>query len=202
VPEATRAAIARELPFAARPDELVREPDGALALRPAAPERPAAYGLAMVAHDAARMFTPAQAGRIRICASETCSGRFFDRSPAGRRRWCSMAWCGNRNKARRHAAARPRLRAFAGRHGRAAAGRRGRARLLLCRRRALAALRGALGRAGPRSAALPAGLLLALAHCGKAYPEPPFRPPVAAARSCAVAHTTPFRTSGASASGS
>ena len=39
VPEATRVAIARELPSAVRPDELVREPDGTLALRPAAPER-------------------------------------------------------------------------------------------------------------------------------------------------------------------
>src|SRR4051812_16471406 len=36
VPEATRLAIARELPSAARPDELVRDDDGTLALRPAA----------------------------------------------------------------------------------------------------------------------------------------------------------------------
>ena len=43
-----------------------------------------------------------QRARIRICASETCSGRFFDRSPAGRRRWCSMRTCGNEAKARRH----------------------------------------------------------------------------------------------------
>src|SRR4051794_33101354 len=35
VPEATRVALARELPFAARPDELVRGSDGALVLRPA-----------------------------------------------------------------------------------------------------------------------------------------------------------------------
>src|SRR5215218_4802924 len=89
VPEATRVAIARELPFAARPDELVRGDDGALVLRPAAPRRPAAYGLGLVAHDAAAMLTPTQAGRIRICASDTCSGRFFDRSPAAVRRYCS-----------------------------------------------------------------------------------------------------------------
>jgi predicted RNA-binding Zn ribbon-like protein len=43
-------------------------------------------------------------GRLRICASETCSARFFDRSPAGQRRWCSMRTCGNEAKARRHRA--------------------------------------------------------------------------------------------------
>jgi predicted RNA-binding Zn ribbon-like protein len=102
VPETTRAALARELPYAARPDELVRDDSGALALRPAAPGHPAAYGLAAVAHDAARMFTAEQAGRIRICASDTCSGRFFDRSPAAVRRYCSPSGCGNVEKARRH----------------------------------------------------------------------------------------------------
>ena len=58
---------------------------------------------AAVALDAARMLgTPAEAARIRVCASATCSARFYDRSPAGRRRWCSMALCGNEAKARRH----------------------------------------------------------------------------------------------------
>ena len=102
VPEATRAAIGRELRHAAVPDELIREPDGSLALRPATPLEPAEYGLGLVAHDAARMFTPAEAGRIRVCASETCSGRFFDRSPAAVRRYCSPTGCGNVEKARRH----------------------------------------------------------------------------------------------------
>jgi predicted RNA-binding Zn ribbon-like protein len=61
--------------------------------------------LGMVALDAAAMLgTDAQRDRIRICASETCSGRFFDRSPAGARRWCSMRTCGNEAKARRHRA--------------------------------------------------------------------------------------------------
>jgi predicted RNA-binding Zn ribbon-like protein len=46
----------------------------------------------------------AEAARIRVCASDTCSARFYDRSPAGRRRWCSMALCGNEAKARRHRA--------------------------------------------------------------------------------------------------
>jgi predicted RNA-binding Zn ribbon-like protein len=85
-----------------RPQLLVGH-DGAVALG----ERPAAdsarRALATVALDAARMLgTPGQAGRIRICASETCSARFYDRSPAARRRWCSMALCGNEAKARRH----------------------------------------------------------------------------------------------------
>jgi predicted RNA-binding Zn ribbon-like protein len=61
--------------------------------------------LAEIALDAARMLgTPAEAARIRVCASATCSARFYDRSPAGRRRWCSMALCGNEAKARRHRA--------------------------------------------------------------------------------------------------
>ena len=61
------------------------------------------HALGAVALDAARMLgTPAEAARIRICASETCSARFYDRSPAARRRWCSMALCGNEAKARRH----------------------------------------------------------------------------------------------------
>jgi predicted RNA-binding Zn ribbon-like protein len=59
--------------------------------------------LGMVALDAAAMLgTAEQRDRIRICASETCSGRFFDRSPAGVRRWCSMRTCGNEAKVRRH----------------------------------------------------------------------------------------------------
>jgi predicted RNA-binding Zn ribbon-like protein len=61
------------------------------------------HALGAVALDAARMLgTPAEAARIRVCASETCSARFYDRSPAARRRWCSMALCGNEAKARRH----------------------------------------------------------------------------------------------------
>ena len=61
------------------------------------------HALGAVALDAARMLgTPAEAARIRVCASETCSARFYDRSPAARRRWCSMALCCNEAKARRH----------------------------------------------------------------------------------------------------
>ena len=102
VPESTRAGLARELPFAAAPDELIREADGSLALRAAAPPEPATHGLGLIARDAARMFSGAELGRIRICASDTCSGRFFDRSPAAVRRWCSSTGCGNVEKARRH----------------------------------------------------------------------------------------------------
>jgi predicted RNA-binding Zn ribbon-like protein len=58
--------------------------------------------LGTIALDAATMLGTDQRARIRICASETCSGRFFDRSPAGGRRWCSMRTCGNEAKARRH----------------------------------------------------------------------------------------------------
>jgi predicted RNA-binding Zn ribbon-like protein len=74
--------------------------------RPLLTERAAAdsprRALGTIALDAATMLGTDQRARIRICASETCSGRFFDRSPAGRRRWCSMRTCGNEAKARRH----------------------------------------------------------------------------------------------------
>jgi predicted RNA-binding Zn ribbon-like protein len=72
-------------------------------------ERPegdsARRALAAVALDAAHMLgRPEERGRVRVCASDTCSARFYDRSPAGRRRWCSMRTCGNEAKARRHRA--------------------------------------------------------------------------------------------------
>jgi predicted RNA-binding Zn ribbon-like protein len=91
------------LVFAGARPQLVADPAGGaplLAERAAADSPRRALG--MIALDAARMLGTAERSRIRICASETCSGRFFDRSPAGRRRWCSMRTCGNEAKARRH----------------------------------------------------------------------------------------------------
>ena len=99
VPEATREALAEALP--ARREELVRAPDGTLALRPVTPDD-AAFGLGLLALDAARMFGAGEVARIRVCASETCSARFFDRSPGAVRRWCSPSGCGNMEKARRY----------------------------------------------------------------------------------------------------
>jgi predicted RNA-binding Zn ribbon-like protein len=93
------------LVFAGARPQLVVGPDGAPALTERAPADSPRRALGMVALDAAQMLgAPAQRDRIRICASETCSGRFFDRSPGGRRRWCSMRTCGNEAKARRHRA--------------------------------------------------------------------------------------------------
>jgi predicted RNA-binding Zn ribbon-like protein len=87
------------------PPRLALGDDGRPRLGERPPDDPARTALAGIALDAARMLgTPAQAARIRICASETCSARFYDRSPAGRRRWCSMSLCGNEAKARRHRA--------------------------------------------------------------------------------------------------
>jgi predicted RNA-binding Zn ribbon-like protein len=86
----------------ARP-RLTRDGDGALVLADHSATLTARAALTAIALDAARMLgTPAEAARVRICASETCSARFYDRSPAGRRRWCSMSLCGNEAKARRH----------------------------------------------------------------------------------------------------
>jgi predicted RNA-binding Zn ribbon-like protein len=87
----------------ARPQLVVADGVAVLTERAAADSPRRALGT--IALDAATMLgTAEQRGRLRICASETCSGRFFDRSPAGRRRWCSMRTCGNEAKARRHRA--------------------------------------------------------------------------------------------------
>ena len=103
---APRAAV-REidawLAEAAPPPHLAIAETGAIVLGERRTADPARRAVAAIALDAARMLgTPAQAARVRICASPTCSARFYDRSPAGRRRWCSMALCGNEAKARRH----------------------------------------------------------------------------------------------------
>ena len=91
------------LVFAGVRAQLVLGPDGAPLLAERAAADSPRRALGMIALDAAQMLgTPAQRERIRICASETCSGRFYDRSPAGRRRWCSMRTCGNEAKVRRH----------------------------------------------------------------------------------------------------
>jgi predicted RNA-binding Zn ribbon-like protein len=91
------------LVFAGARPQLVPGLEGA---SPRLTERAAAdsprRALGTIALDAATMLGTDQRSRIRICASETCSGRFFDRSPAGKRRWCSMRTCGTEAKARRH----------------------------------------------------------------------------------------------------
>jgi predicted RNA-binding Zn ribbon-like protein len=90
------------LVFAGVRPQLVAGEDGAPLLTERAAADSPRRALGTIALDAATMLGTDQRSRIRICASETCSGRFFDRSPAGRRRWCSMRTCGNEAKARRH----------------------------------------------------------------------------------------------------
>jgi predicted RNA-binding Zn ribbon-like protein len=94
------------LVFAGARPQLVSGADGVPLLAERAAADSPRRALGMVALDAARMLGTDERGRIRICASETCSARFFDRSPAGARRWCSMRTCGNEAKARRHRARR------------------------------------------------------------------------------------------------
>lgn len=94
------------LVFAGARPQLVLDPAGAPVLTERAAADSPRRALGMVALDAARMLGTEERDRLRICASQTCSGRFFDRSPAGRRRWCSMRTCGNEEKARRHRAKR------------------------------------------------------------------------------------------------
>jgi predicted RNA-binding Zn ribbon-like protein len=102
VPDAALAVIAREVPHAGTREEAVRADDGSVELRAVAPADAGEHALGLIARDAARMFGASEAGRLRVCASETCSARFFDRSPAAGRRWCSSRGCGNVEKARRH----------------------------------------------------------------------------------------------------
>jgi predicted RNA-binding Zn ribbon-like protein len=102
-PPAAVAAIDGWLAHAEPLAQLTLAADGLPVLGEREPADPVRRALGAVALDAARMLgRPAEAARIRVCASETCSARFYDRSPAGRRRWCSMALCGNEAKARRH----------------------------------------------------------------------------------------------------
>jgi predicted RNA-binding Zn ribbon-like protein len=102
-PPAAITLIDDWLVFAGARPQLVLGPHGAPLLAERAAADSPRRALGMVALDAAQMLgTPAQRARIRVCASETCSGRFYDRSPAGRRRWCSMRTCGNEAKVRRH----------------------------------------------------------------------------------------------------
>jgi predicted RNA-binding Zn ribbon-like protein len=104
-PAAAVATIDGWLAHAGARIQLAVADDGRPVLGERKPADPLERALAAVALDAARMLgTPAEAARIRVCASATCSARFYDRSPAGRRRWCSMALCGNEAKARRHRA--------------------------------------------------------------------------------------------------
>jgi predicted RNA-binding Zn ribbon-like protein len=90
------------LVFAGARPQLVVGDDGAPLLTERAAADSPRRALGTIALDAATMLGTDHRARIRICASDTCSGRFFDRSPAGRRRWCSMRTCGNEAKARRH----------------------------------------------------------------------------------------------------
>jgi predicted RNA-binding Zn ribbon-like protein len=102
-PPAAVAVIDGFLEHAVAPPALAVGADGAPVLGRRAPGDPARSALAAIALDAAQMLgRPEERGRMRVCASDTCSARFYDRSPAGRRRWCSMRTCGNEAKARRH----------------------------------------------------------------------------------------------------
>jgi predicted RNA-binding Zn ribbon-like protein len=97
-------AIGGWLAHAQRPLRLVTAA-GHVHLEEAAPADAVRHALGLLALDAARILgDDQQRGRLRICASETCSARFYDNSRAGRRQWCSMRTCGNVAKARRHRA--------------------------------------------------------------------------------------------------
>jgi predicted RNA-binding Zn ribbon-like protein len=69
---------------------------------PRAPEPPLDAPLWPVLRSAAELLTSDEIGRVRECASPSCTWLFVDRSRNRSRRWCSMETCGNRAKAHRH----------------------------------------------------------------------------------------------------
>jgi predicted RNA-binding Zn ribbon-like protein len=83
---------------AAAPPPVPRMNRGALTLTAAGPD-PAASALSAVARDAIALFTTADAGRLRECASTECGLLFLDVSRPGRRRWCSSTACGGQARA-------------------------------------------------------------------------------------------------------
>jgi predicted RNA-binding Zn ribbon-like protein len=60
----------------------------------------AASVLSTIAADAIDLFAGPLHGRIRECASPTCSLLFVDTSRPGRRQWCSSETCGGQARAR------------------------------------------------------------------------------------------------------
>jgi predicted RNA-binding Zn ribbon-like protein len=102
--EVNRALDARER------IELVQSTDG-LSVGHSHVGDPIDDALARLAEPLVDEIQDGNAGRIRICANNTCRWIFFDESRAARRRWCDMASCGNRAKAARH---RARVKAAAG----------------------------------------------------------------------------------------
>jgi predicted RNA-binding Zn ribbon-like protein len=103
IPAGAVAVVDRWLREATARPRLRIAADGVPVLDEEGPSDAARAALGAIALDAAALLGRAdERARIRVCASDTCSGRFYDRSPAGRRRWCSMRTCGNAAKARRH----------------------------------------------------------------------------------------------------
>ncbi|HTY05843.1 MAG TPA: ABATE domain-containing protein [Gemmatimonadales bacterium] len=66
------------------------------------PERNLDAMLWPVSRAAATLLMGDDIGRVRQCASESCSWLFLDQSKNSSRRWCDMNGCGNRDKARRY----------------------------------------------------------------------------------------------------
>jgi predicted RNA-binding Zn ribbon-like protein len=63
---------------------------------------PSRAALAGLARSAIELVAGPELGRVRNCASPSCSLLFIDRSRPGRRRWCSMERCGNRAQTARY----------------------------------------------------------------------------------------------------
>jgi predicted RNA-binding Zn ribbon-like protein len=83
---------------AAAPPPVPRMEHGAVTVAAAGP-RPGASALSAVARDAIGLFSTADAGLLRECASPECGLLFLDLSRPGRRRWCSSDACGGKARA-------------------------------------------------------------------------------------------------------
>ncbi len=102
-PAQTTDEINRWLRHATPPQRLTAM-GGSLVLTATSPSDMVEHALGQIALDAAILLGTDERGRLRVCASDSCSARFYDASRAGTRRWCSMTGCGNAAKARRHRA--------------------------------------------------------------------------------------------------
>ena len=107
IPAQAISEINRWLAHAPAQQQLAAAADGGAVLATVAPADRVQHALAQIALDAAVLLGTDQRGRLRVCASGTCSARFYDASRAASRRWCSMTGCGNTAKARRHRARQP-----------------------------------------------------------------------------------------------
>ena len=69
-------------------------------------DAPVEAALGPIALEAVKLFTEADATRIKECGGHACGWLFYDATKNKGRRWCEMEVCGNRAKQKRLAVRR------------------------------------------------------------------------------------------------